>query len=104
MTKLENSSPSLSTRFCSGISKQFQFESFKNSVFGSAEWNSLISEAKVHLGNRFSWNRLNLLAGYSASNQVVESSIGIGINFDRYQVVYGTRFGSQDCKSEPKAH
>lgn len=96
MTKLENDSPSLPKRFCSGISKEFQFKNFKNSIFGSIEWNSLVSEAKVHLGNRFRWNRLNLLAGYSTSNQVVESSIGIGINFDRYQVIYGTRFGSQD--------
>jgi len=96
MTKLENSSPSLPKRFCSGISKEFQFKNFKNSIFGSIEWNSLVSEAKVHLGNRFRWNRLNLLAGYSTSNQVVESSVGIGINFDRYQVIYGTRFGSQD--------
>ena len=96
MTKLENNSPSLPKRFCSGISKEFQFKNFKNSIFGSIEWNSLVSEAKVHLGNRFRWNRLNLLAGYSTSNQVVESSVGIGINFDRYQVIYGTRFGSQD--------
>ena len=96
MTKLENDSPSLPKRFCSGISKEFQFKNFKNSIFSSIEWNSLVSEAKVHLGNRFRWNRLNLLAGYSTSNQVVESSIGIGINFDRYQVIYGTRFGSQD--------
>ena len=96
MTKLENNSPSLPKRFCSGISKEFQFKNFKNSIFGSIEWNSLVSEAKVHLGNRFRWNRLNLLAGYSTSSQVVESSIGIGINFDRYQVIYGTRFGSQD--------
>jgi hypothetical protein len=96
MTKLENNSPSLPKRFCSGLSKEFQFKNFKNSIFGSIEWNSLVSEAKVHLGNRFRWNRLNLLAGYSTSNQVVESSIGIGINFDRYQVIYGTRFGSQD--------
>lgn len=96
MTKLENDSPSLPKRFCSGISKEFQFKNFKNSIFGSIEWNSLVSEAKVHLGNRFRWNRLNLLAGYSTSNQVVESSVGIGINFDRYQVIYGTRFGSQD--------
>ena len=96
MTKLENNSPNLPNRFCSGLSKDFRFKNFKNSVYGSVEWNSLVSEAKVHLGNRFRWNRLNLLAGYSSSKQVVESSFGIGINFNRYQVVYGTRFGSQD--------
>ena len=96
MTKLENNSPSLPNRFCSGLSKDFRFKNFKNSVYGSVEWNSVVSEAKVHLGNRFRWNRLNLLVGYSSSKQVVESSFGIGINFNRYQVVYGTKFGSQD--------
>jgi len=96
MTKLENNSPNLPNRFCSGLSKDFRFKNFKNSVYGSVEWNSLVSEAKVHLGNRFRWNRLNLLVGYSSSKQVVESSFGIGINFNRYHVVYGTRFGSQD--------
>jgi len=96
MTKLDTDSPALPKRFSSGISKQFQFDSFKNSVFGSFEWNSVASASKIHLGNRFSWNRLDLLAGYSTSKQVVESSIGIGINMNRYQITYGTRFGSQN--------
>ena len=96
MTKLEDGSPSLPQRFSSGISKDFQFKSFRNSAFGSVEWNSIISGSKVYLGNRFSWNRLNILAGYSLSKKVTESSIGIGINMNRYQVTYGTRFGTQN--------
>ena len=96
MTKLENDSPSLPQRFSSGISKDFQFKNFRNSAFGSVEWNSIISGSKVYLGNRFSWNRLNMLAGYSMSKQVTESSIGIGINMNRYQITYGTRFGTQN--------
>ena len=96
MTKLDNDSPSLPKRFSMGISKDFQFKSFRNSAFGSVEWNSIISGSKVYLGNRFSWNRLNILAGYSLSKKVTESSIGIGINMNRYQVTYGTRFGTQN--------
>ena len=96
MTKLENDSPSLPKRFSSGISKDFQFKSFRNSAFGSVEWNSIISGSKVYLGNRFSWNRLNILAGYALSKKVTESSIGVGINMNRYQVTYGTRFGTQN--------
>ena len=96
MTKLDNDSPSLPKRFSLGISKDFQFKSFRNSSFGSIEWNSIISGSKVYLGNRFSWNRLNILAGYSLSKKVAESSIGIGINMNRYQVTYGTRFGTQN--------
>jgi hypothetical protein len=96
MTKLENDTPTLPTRFSSGISKDLQFKNFRNSVFGSLEWNSIISGSKVYLGNRFSWNRLNMLAGYSMSKKVTESSFGIGINMNRYQITYGTKFGTQN--------
>jgi len=96
MTKLENDTPTLPTRFSSGISKDLQFKNFRNSVFGSLEWNSIISGSKVYLGNRFSWNRLNMLAGYSMSKKVTESSFGIGINLNRYQITYGTKFGTQN--------
>jgi hypothetical protein len=96
MSELESKHPVLPKRFSSGLSKQFQFENFKNSVFGSIEWNSTVSTSKFHMGNRFSWNRLELFSGYSTSEQIAESSIGIGINMNRYQITYGTRFGSQD--------
>lgn len=96
MTKLENDTPILPMRFSSGISKDLQFKNFRNSVFGSLEWNSIISGSKVYLGNRFSWNRLNMLAGYSMSKKVTESSFGIGINLNRYQITYGTKFGTQN--------
>ena len=96
MTKLENNTPNLPTRFSSGISKDFQFKNFRNSAFGSVEWNSIVSGAKVYLGNRFSWNRFSMLAGYSMSKKVTESSFGIGINMNRYQITYGTKFGTQN--------
>ena len=96
MTKLENNTPNLPTRFSSGISKDFQFKNFRNSAYGSVEWNSIVSGSKVYLGNRFSWNRLNILAGYFMSKKVTESSIGIGINMNRYQITYGTKFGTQN--------
>ena len=96
MTKLENDTPILPMRFSSGISKDLQFKNFRNSVFGSLEWNSIISGSKVYLGNRFSWNRLNMLAGYSISKKVTESSFGIGINMNRYQITYGAKFGTQN--------
>ena len=96
MTKLENDTPILPMRFSSGISKDFQFKNFRNTAFGSVEWNSIVSEAKVYLGNRFSWNRFSMLAGYSMSKKVTESSFGIGINMNRYQITYGTKFGTQN--------
>ena len=96
MTKLENDTPILPMRFSSGISKDFQFKNFRNSAFSSVEWNSIVSEAKVYLGNRFSWNRFSMLAGYSMSKKVTESSFGIGINMNRYQITYGTKFGTQN--------
>ena len=96
MTKLENNTPDLPTRFSSGISKDFQFKNFRNSAFGSVEWNSIVSGSKVYLGNRFSWNRFSMLAGYSMSKKVTESSFGIGINMNHYQITYGTKFGTQN--------
>ena len=96
MKKLSSSSPALPVRISTGLSKLIRSDMFTNNIFGSVESNSIISGPKIYLGNRFSWNRLDILAGYSASNEVVESSIGIGLNLNRYHIAYGIRVGSQD--------
>ena len=96
MNTLSNKAPSLPMRVSSGISKLIRSDRFVNNIFGSLEWNSLATESKIYLGNRFSWNRLDILFGYSTSQEVVESSIGVGLNLNRYHFSYGTRIGSQD--------
>ena len=96
MKKLSSSSPSLPVRFSTGLSKLIRSDMFTNKIFGSVEWNSIISAPKIYVGNRFSWNRLEILTGYSTAKEVVESSIGIGLNLNRYHIAYGVRVGSQD--------
>ncbi len=96
MKKLSSSSPSLPVRFSTGLSKLIRSDMFTNNIFGSVEWNSIISAPKIYVGNRFSWNRLEILTGYSTAKEVVESSIGIGLNLNRYHIAYGVRVGSQD--------
>ena len=96
MKKLSSSSPSLPLRFSTGLSKLIRSDMFTNNIFGSVEWNSIISAPKIYVGNRFSWNRLDILTGYSTAKEVVESSIGIGLNLNRYHIAYGVRVGSQD--------
>ena len=96
MKELSSSSPSLPVRFSTGLSKLIRSDMFTNNIFGSVEWNSIISAPKIYVGNRFSWNRLEILTGYSTAKEVVESSIGIGLNLNRYHIAYGVRVGSQD--------
>ena len=96
MKELSSSSPSLPVRFSTGLSKLIRSDMFTNKIFGSVEWNSIISAPKIYVGNRFSWNRLEILTGYSTAKEVVESSIGIGLNLNRYHIAYGVRVGSQD--------
>jgi len=101
MTKLESSSPKLPSRLSLGFSKKINFKSLYNKIFCSYDWNSIASASKVYLGNKFSWNRVDILAGYSASENVSESSLGIGLNLNRYQLTYGIKFGSQGI-GQPK--
>jgi len=96
MKTLSFKTPSLPMRLSTGASKLIRSDRFVNNIFGSVEWNSVVAASKIYLGNRFSWNRLDILAGYSTSKEVVESSIGIGLNLNRYHISYGVRIGSQD--------
>ena len=101
MTKLGGSSPKLPSRLSLGVSKKINFNNLYNKIFCSFDWNSIASASKFYVGNKFSWNRLDILAGYSASENVNESSIGIGFNLNRYQLTYGIKFGSQGI-GQPK--
>jgi hypothetical protein len=96
MTKLSAESPALPRRFTTGISKQLQFNEYKNTVYGSLEWNPVTSMSKYYFGNQFRWDRLSILAGFSASDSVIESSLGFGLHLNRYQVTYGIKVGSQN--------
>jgi len=96
MSKLQADEILLPQRILVGCSKEFKFHQIKNSIYTSIEKNSLTTSAKVHIGNHFNWTRFNLYSGVSSSRDVLESSIGFGVILNRFEVVYGLRFGSQN--------
>ena len=96
MSELQTDDILLPQRILVGCSKEFKFNQIKNSVYTSIEKNSLISTAKIHIGNHFNWTRFNLYSGFSFSSGVMESSTGFGLLLSRFEVVYGLRFGSQN--------
>jgi len=96
MSKLSKDAPSLPTRMIGGVSKQIIFNDYQNTVYCSGEWNQSATTGKFYFGNNFHWNRLSLMGGFSASENVVESSAGFGINLGQYEITYGIQFGSQN--------
>jgi len=96
MSKLSKDAPSLPTRIIGGVSKQIIFNDYRNTVYCSGEWNQSASTGKFYFGNNFRWDRLSLMGGFSASENVVESSAGFGINLGQYEITYGIQFGSQN--------
>jgi len=96
MSKLSKDAPSLPTRVIGGVSKQIIFNDYRNTVYCSGEWNQSASTGKFYFGNNFRWDRLSLMGGFSASENVVESSAGFGINLGQYEITYGIQFGSQN--------
>ena len=96
MSKLSKDAPSLPTRMIGGVSKQIIFNDYRNTVYCSGEWNQSASTGKFYFGNNFRWDRLSLMGGFSASENVVESSAGFGINLRQYEITYGIQFGSQN--------
>ena len=96
MSKLSKDAPSLPTRVIGGVSKQIIFDNYRNTIYCSGEWNQSATTGKFHFGNNFRWDRLSLMGGFSASENVVESSAGFGLKLGQYEITYGIQFGSQN--------
>ena len=96
MSKLSEDVPSLPTRMIGGVSKQIIFDNYRNTIYCSGEWNQSATTGKFHFGNNFRWDRLSLMGGFSASENVVESSAGFGLKLGQYEITYGIQFGSQN--------
>ena len=96
MSKLSKDAPSLPTRVIGGVSKQIIFNDYQNTVYCSAERKRLATTGKFYFGNNFRWDRLSLMGGFSASENVVESSAGFGLKLGQYEITYGIQFGSQN--------
>lgn len=96
MSKLSEDVPSLPTRMIGGVSKQIIFDNYRNTIYCSGEWNQSATTGKFHFGNNFRWDRISLMGGFSASENVVESSAGFGLKLGQYEITYGIQFGSQN--------
>jgi len=96
MATLAKSAPNLPTRVLGGLSKEINFNQYQNTLFSSMEWNQLSEAGKIYFGNRFHWNRLDIMGGFSASQNVVETSAGFGLAFGNYRFKYAIQFGSQN--------
>ena len=96
MSILSKDAPSLPTRMIGGVSKQIIFNDYQNTIYCSGEWNQSVSTGKFYFGNNFRWNLLSVMGGFSASENVVESSAGFGLNLGQYEITYGIQFGSQN--------
>ena len=96
MSKLSEDVPSLPTGMIGGVSKQIIFDNYRNTIYCSGEWNQSATTGKFHFGNNFRWDRLSLMGGFSASENVVESSAGFGLKLGQYEITYGIQFGSQN--------
>jgi len=96
MSKLSKDTPSLPTRMIGGVSKQIIFNDYRNTIYCSGEWNQSATTGKFYFGNNFRWDRLSLMGGFSASENVVASSAGFSLNLGQYEISYGIQFGSQN--------
>ena len=96
MTPLLNGAPELPLRLSAGLSKKLTFNDYRNTLYGSAEWNQISEAVKLKLGNHFRWNQLAILCGFASSENVVESSVGFGLNIHGAQISYAVQFGSQN--------
>jgi len=96
MSKLSKDTPSLPTRMIGGVSKQIIFNDYRNTIYCSGEWNHSATTGKFYFGNNFRWDRLSLMGGFSASENVVASSAGFSLNLGQYEISYGIQFGSQN--------
>ena len=95
MYEFDNNSPSMPTRIISGVSKNISYLKHSNTFYASIEKNYFASDFKYYLGNEYNWNRLKIMCGFSSSKDVLETSIGFGVNLNLFQILYGVRFGSQ---------
>ena len=95
MSNFDANRPEMPIRIITGISKNISHLKYSNTLYGSIEKNYVAANFKYYLGNQFNWNRLKIMGGFSTSKDVVETSIGFGINLNVFEISYGIRFGSQ---------
>ncbi len=103
MSSFDSKAPQLPIRFLMGSSKLFNLPSFANSIYATAELNSLNKNVnyKFNLGNKLTWKKMDILSGFSMSERVNYISLGLNLKLKKYEISYGMNINSQSL-SEPQ--
>jgi len=101
MSKFYQDRPELPITIVTGISKQVNLHRLKNNMYFTSEYFTKELPMKFKLGADIQWGQLNFLAGYSITKFDAGFSVGVGIKYGRFKLIYATRFGSQEI-GEPK--
>ena len=101
MSKFYQDRPKLPITIVAGISRQVDLYRLKNNIYFTTEYFTKELPMKLKLGADIQWGQLNFLAGYSITEFDTEFSIGGGLKYGRFKIIYATRFGSQEI-GEPK--
>ena len=98
MSLLNDDSPKLPQRYLIGVSKLFNFLNVSNIIYNSMEVNNISQSLKYKytIGNKFSWRQLDILNGVSFSKNSNSISVGLGLNFKKYDITYGINIGSHN--------
>ena len=101
MSKFYQNRPKMPTTVLMGVSRDVELHKIKNKIYFTSEFSTIQSIMKYKLGLNILWGQLNFLAGYSITKFDAEFSVGGGLKYGRFKVIYATRFGSQEI-GEPK--
>ena len=101
MSKFYQYRPELPIAVVAGISRQVDLYRLKNNIYFTTEYFTRELPMKYKIGADMQWGQLNFLAGYSITKFDTEFSVGGGLKYGRFKVIYATRFGSQEI-GEPK--
>ncbi len=101
MSKFYLDRPELPIALVAGISKKLDLFKSKNNIYFTYEYFARQLLMKFKFGADIQLGQLNFLAGYSITKFDTEFSIGGGIKYGRFRVIYAMRLGSQEI-GEPK--
>ena len=101
MSKFYQERPELPIMVLAGVSKKVDLFRLKNNIYFTSEHSTKELPMKLKLGVDIHLGQLNFLAGYSITKFDTEFSIGGGLKYGRFKIIYATRFGSQEI-GEPK--
>ena len=98
MSSLYSDAPELPLRLIFGSSKLISLSNFNNTVYTSIELNSINKQIKrkYNFGNKLNWKQIDILGGFSISENVNYVSMGLNLKLKKYEISYGINFNSHN--------